>query len=71
MSDGGIGIAEVLLQSVSIRDDTYASILGQKDAEKFCRRPPESRARRAMTDGRRQDQSDEAAAEAVGRGICP
>jgi len=47
MSDGGIGIVEVLLQSVSIRDDTYASILARKAAEKLCRRPPESRVRRA------------------------
>ena len=47
MSNGGIGIVEVLLQGVSIRDDTYTSILGRKDAEKFCRRPPESLVRRA------------------------
>ena len=42
MSNGGIGIAEVLLQGASIRNDTYTSILGRKDAKKFCRWPQES-----------------------------
>ena len=47
MSNGGIGIVEVLLSGVSTRDDAYPSILGRKGAEKFCRRLPETLARRA------------------------
>ncbi len=47
MSNGGIGIVEVLLPGISTRDDAYPSILGRKDAEKFCRRPSETLARRA------------------------
>ena len=47
MSNGGIGIVEVLLPGVLIRNDTYPFILGRKGAETFYMPPPESIVRRA------------------------
>jgi hypothetical protein len=74
MCGGLIEVVEALFQAGAPHGDTYASIWGRKDAEKFCKRVLVSfSAGRigVVTYARRQGQTDEAAADSVGRGIRP